>query len=386
MILISTIFLFFCIVYGIVIIILYKGLHSHRVYDEKGLHSFSIIIAARNEEAVLCACLDSVLQQSIPLSRYEVIIVDDRSIDKTFAIANEYKSIYSNVIVKHIDKVPEGISPKKNAVAFGVASASKEIIVFTDADCIVPPRWLEAINRTFAYKTGLVQGITMYSRIHGMNEIFWGLQSVDFLSHGIVAASAIGAGVPLNSNANNFAFRRDAFYEIGGYGKSVDKVVSGDDDLLLQKIWKSKKWKIRFMIDNSGIVSTLPTKTAKGVFEQRKRWGSKTVHYNILQVVILSGIFLFYLSILFASGLGFVNKEFFYWALIMVFVKMSGEAILMVPGTRLFGQQKLRWYIIPASIIQLPMVIIAVLLGIFGKFNWKDQRFSRKVKKYTPPH
>ncbi len=360
---------------------LYKGLRSLRVYDENGSYSFSIIIAARNEEAVLCACLDSVLQQSISVSRYEVIIVDDRSSDKTFDIANEYKATYSNVIVKHIDKVPEGLSPKKNAIASGVAAASKEIVVFTDADCIVPPRWLETINRSIGHQTGLIQGITIYSRVAGMNEIFWGLQSVDFLSHGIIAASAIGAGIPLNSNANNFAFRREAFNEIGGYGISVGKVVSGDDDLLLQKIWKSKKWKIRFMIDNSGIVLTLPTQTTKGVFEQRKRWGSKTVHYNILQVVILSGIFLFYVSILFSLVLGFFIQDFLYWGFIMVVVKMSGEAILMFPGTRLFGQQKLRWYIIPASIIQLPMVISAVVLGVFGKFNWKDQSFSRKVKK-----
>lgn len=371
--------LFFSVVYLIIICTLYRGLRSLHTYDENGNYTFSIIIAARNEEAVLRSCLDSVLNQSVPSDRYEVILIDDRSTDKTLDIANEYASLHPNVIVKHIDKVSGKVSPKKNAVSVGVAMASKEIIVFTDADCIVQKKWLETINKSFDTNTGLVQGITRYSEVNGMNKFFWGLQSIDFLSHGIVAASAIGAGIPLNSNANNFAFRRQAFSEIGGYGHNASTVVSGDDDLLLQRIWRQKKWKIRYMIDESGIVITLPTKTLKGVFEQRKRWGSKTIHYNPLQVLMLSGIFLFYLAIASALCIGIFIPSYLILGMGMIILKFAGEAALMIPGIRIFGQNQLKCFIFPASIIQLPLVIGAVIFGIFGKFSWKDQIFSRKV-------
>lgn len=369
-----------CCVYISIIIILSRGLHSLRIYNETGEHTFSVVIAARNEQTILRSCLESVLQQTISNARFEVILVDDRSTDSTFAIAREYAAKYSNLKVLHIETVVSGVSPKKNAVSQGVAAASKEIIVFTDADCIVPSQWLETINQTFSASTGLVQGITKYAHIPEMNKTFLGLQSLDFLSHGIVAAAAIGAGVPLNSNANNFAFRRDAFLEIGGYGRSAGNVVSGDDDLLLQKIWKSKKWAIRYMVSDRGVVSTLPTTTIKGVFEQRKRWGSKTVHYNALQVIMLSGIFLFYLAIILTFCIGIFHPTFLYWGFGMIALKIAGEASLLIPGTRIFKQPSLRCYIVPASLIQLPMVIGAVFLGVFGKFNWKDQKFSRKVR------
>jgi hypothetical protein len=61
----------------------------------------------------------------------------------------------------------------------------------------------------------------------------------------------------------------------------------------------------------------------------------------------------------------------------MLLVKFLGELVLMIPGTRLFGEQRLRKYLVPASFLQLPMVLAAVVIGVFGKFVWKDQRFSR---------
>ena len=376
----AVIFLFFCSVYTVIIVILSRGLQSLRVYNENEKYTFSVVIAARNEQAILRSCLDSILQQTISNSRYEVVLVNDRSTDNTLDIANEYAAKYPNFIVKNIETVTAGVSPKKNAVSEGVGVSSKEIIVFTDADCVVPPEWLATINQTFTASTGLVQGITRYADVPEMNRVFWGLQSLDFLSHGIVAAAAIGAGIPLNSNANNFAFRKDAFLEIGGYGRSAGNVVSGDDDLLLQKIWKSKKWAIRFMVNDRGLVSTLPTNTIKGVFEQRKRWGSKTVHYNAIQVTMLSGIFLFYLSIIISFCIAVFSQPFLYLGLGMIALKVLGEASLLIPGTRIFKQKNLRYYIIPASLIQLPMVVGAVFIGVFGKFNWKDQKFSRKVR------
>jgi cellulose synthase/poly-beta-1,6-N-acetylglucosamine synthase-like glycosyltransferase len=343
-------------------------------------HTFSIVIAARNEAANLRACLDSVLNQSIDRRRYEVILADDRSEDTTLDIALEYVDKYENMKVIHVEDVPEGVSPKKHAISQGVKLADHGIVVFTDADCVVPREWLQSINKSFDTTTGLVQGITKYSYIDGISKTFWGLQAVDFLSHGIVAAAAIGANLPINSNANNFAFRKDVFSEIGGYGAESGKVVSGDDDLLLQRIWKSKKWKIRFMIDTTAAVTTLPTKTLKGVLEQRKRWGSKTVHYHPKQVALLSGIFLFYLCIFGSLICGLFLPYCFLWTLSMITLKTIGEMLLMIPGTRIFHQVNLRKWILPASLLQLPLVLYAVFAGVFGKFNWKGQKFNRVIK------
>ena len=261
----------------------------------------------------------------------------------------------------------------------GIAAAQKRIIVFTDADCIVPPTWLETLGGYFDANTGIVQGITTYAEVPGMNRLFYGIQAVDFLSHAVVSAAAIGANLPLNSNANNFAFRKKAFEDAGGYG-AQGSVISGDDDLLLQRIWRSGKWRIRYMTDSAGKVATFPTETVRGVFEQRKRWGSKTVHYSPMQVAVLSSVFIFYLAIAALFLAGFFKPAFFTLFGAMLLVKVAGEAVLMIPGTRRFGELSLRKYIVPASLIQLPVVVFSVVLGVFGKFIWKEQKFGRKSR------
>jgi cellulose synthase/poly-beta-1,6-N-acetylglucosamine synthase-like glycosyltransferase len=355
-----------------------KRLHTLKPEPHPAL-TFSVVIAAHNEEHNLEDCLKSVLNQTIERNRYEVILVDDRSSDRTGEIAQGFLREYPNLSVITITKTPPGIAPKKHAVAQGIAQAHSEIIVFTDADCRVLPTWLSTISGHFGPDAGLVQGITSYAYVKGMNRAFFNLQAIDFLSHGVVAAAAIGAHFPLNSNANNLAFRKAAFEAAGGYG-AARSVVSGDDDLLLQRISKNKTWKIRFMTDSRGAVETLPAPTWKALFEQRKRWGSKTVHYNARQIFFLSLIFSFYCLLIMCGACCFYTIALLPVFVCMFLIKLFGEALLMMPGTGLFGKKGLRPFIIPASFIQLPLVVCSVVFGVFGKFGWKGRTFKRTMK------
>jgi cellulose synthase/poly-beta-1,6-N-acetylglucosamine synthase-like glycosyltransferase len=211
-----------------------------------------------------------------------------------------------------------------------------------------------------------------------MNSFFFGLQAVDFCSHAIVSAAAIGAKVPINSNANNFAFRKKAFEDAGGYG-GHGAVISGDDDMLLQRIANRTKWNVRYMPDLRGAVTTIPSQNTHDVVQQRKRWGSKTIHYGFRQVCMLSLIFAFYCCIFATAAWGFFNHIGFIACVAMLVVKTLGELLLMIPGTKMMGQTHLRKYLLIASVIQLPMVVWAVLSGVFGKFTWKDQEFTRRA-------
>ncbi|MDR2591213.1 MAG: glycosyltransferase [Chitinispirillales bacterium] len=341
--------------------------------------AFSIIVAARNEAENLPACLDSLLSQNIPADRYEVIIADDRSDDATPQILCDAAAKHPNLRVVTITETPCGISPKKHAVTTAIAASKNEIIVFTDADCVVPPTWLSCIGKYFAEGADLVQGVTTYSYTPGMNRLFWGLQSVDFLSHGIIAAAAIAANLPINSNANNMAFRREAFERAGGYGGN-ENVVPGDDDQLLQRVWKYGR-KIAFMTDQGGAVETAPTPNLSMLFEQRRRWGAVTVHYGVRQIMLLSAVFAFYLTIAATAVISvFSPVRYLPVFLSLMLVKFTGELALMIPGTRIFNKKHLRKYIVWGSIVHLPMVLMSVLFGVFGGFKWKGVKTGRKVK------
>lgn len=332
------------------VLFLLRGLHRLPPPGTPANLSFSIVIAARNEAEHIGPCLESIFRQSLPKSRYEVIVINDRSTDATETICAGFANRFPNMRTLPVSETPPGIAPKKYAVSKGVNEAKNEIVVFTDADCLVSTAWLATIDRCFTRTTGLVQGIACYFRPHGMGSLLFGLQAVDFLSHGIVAASAIGAGMPINASASNFAFRKKAFDEIGGYGSAAQKVVSGDDDLLLQRIAGSKKWQVRFMNAVEGAVSTAPSNSIADIFEQRKRWGSKTVNYSPRRIAFLSGIFLYYCGLAAALVAGFFRPTHLLLFAGMLAVKIAGEYLLMLPGTALYNQKQLRRYVIPASL------------------------------------
>ncbi len=98
----------------------------------------SIIIPVYNGAPTLGQCLQSVLNQSNPA--FEVIVVDNNSIDQTKDIAIEFQSDYPN-----IQYVFEPLRSRGAARNAGIIAAHGEIIVMTDSDCIVPYNWIESL-------------------------------------------------------------------------------------------------------------------------------------------------------------------------------------------------------------------------------------------------
>ncbi|MBD3240312.1 MAG: glycosyltransferase, partial [Chitinivibrionales bacterium] len=257
---------------------------------------YTVLIAARNEEQWIGRCLESVLKQTMAAERFDVVVVDDRSDDNTPRILAEIAEREPRVTVVTVTELPEGISPKKHALLRGLEAVRNPVVACTDADCIVPPTWLETIDKHLDRDTGLVQGVTSYRRVKGMSTALSMFESLDFLSHGIVSGASIGAGLPLNANGNNIAWRRLAFDDAGGYGES-GTVLLGDDDLLMQRIHHDRRWQVRFMADSRGAVTTEPETTLGAMLRQRARWGSVSVHYGVRRVALLAGVFLFFCGI-----------------------------------------------------------------------------------------
>src|SRR5229473_2434082 len=93
----------------------------------------SVIVPARNEEACLRACLESLVAQTGVA--FEVIVVDVHSTDRTREIALSFPG------VRVIDAValPQGWTGKNNAVTSGERMAQGEWLLFTDADTVHLP-------------------------------------------------------------------------------------------------------------------------------------------------------------------------------------------------------------------------------------------------------
>lgn len=92
----------------------------------------SIIIPARNEEAVIQRCLEGVLAQDYP--NYEVIVVDDNSSDATGAIVEHVALQHANLRLVRGSPLPEGWVGKCHACQQGARAAKGEWLLFLDAD------------------------------------------------------------------------------------------------------------------------------------------------------------------------------------------------------------------------------------------------------------
>ncbi len=99
----------------------------------------SVIVPTYNEEANIVKCLKSLCNQTLPRSEYEIIVVDGNSKDRTRELAKEYADM---VMIQTSKKVG-------GARNDGVMRAKGDIIATTDADCILPPNWLEVIKGCF---------------------------------------------------------------------------------------------------------------------------------------------------------------------------------------------------------------------------------------------
>ncbi|MBI1851079.1 MAG: glycosyltransferase [Planctomycetes bacterium] len=94
----------------------------------------SIIVAARDEESGIRKVVDSLLAQEYP--DFEVIVADDRSQDATPRILADIARRDGRLRILRIEALPEGWIGKSHANAMAAASASGELLLFTDGDVV----------------------------------------------------------------------------------------------------------------------------------------------------------------------------------------------------------------------------------------------------------
>jgi len=95
--------------------------------------SVSLVVAAKDEQDTIETCLRTVLDQDYP--NFEVIVCNDRSIDRTSELARAIASTDSRVRVVDIDTLPDGWCGKNHAMQRGIELARGRWICMIDADC-----------------------------------------------------------------------------------------------------------------------------------------------------------------------------------------------------------------------------------------------------------
>ena len=121
-------------------------LESVPVEDDQRLPTVSVVIPARNEERNLKQALESVLALDYP--DLEIIVVNDRSTDRTGAILEKLAKQDPRLTVLPIERLPSGWLGKPHALHRGAQQAQGEFILFPDADIVFQPF---ALKKAMAY-------------------------------------------------------------------------------------------------------------------------------------------------------------------------------------------------------------------------------------------
>lgn len=334
------------------------------------------MVPARNEEHNIANLLTSIINLDYPKDQFEIIVVDDQSEDNTLEKINSFRGEIKRLKIVRISSEPGIVSSKKSALSKAISAAQGELILTTDADCILPPYLLSMLAA--AYRSKQPQLIIAPVRIQADGTFLSLFQSLDFLALQAITLS----GVHQLCNGANLSFSRKAFIEVGGY-EGVDDIASGDDVLLLKKFSEHYPGKIHILKSRKAIVDTSAVHTLNEFIHQRIRWSGKWQRLHAKDKAVLMGVYILnaLLTILLFSS--FVVPEVaicgrlinvpLLW-LVFVGLKCTFELLLMLPASRFYGLQRhMIWF----PLLQ-PLHIIYTfttgLFGIRGNYNWKGRK------------
>jgi cellulose synthase/poly-beta-1,6-N-acetylglucosamine synthase-like glycosyltransferase len=358
--------------YSLLVIYFWYGWKSVPLFtpDNNGAKTaitISVIIPARNEAESIVVLLGALQKQSYPPDLFETIVVDDHSTDDTAGAVKKFAD------VKLISLQEDGInSYKKKAVETGIDHASGELIICTDADCVPGPEWLRIIACFAAEKKAVfIAAPVVISCNSQVLQIF---QAMDFMILQAITGAVVHKKKLSMSNGANIAYTRKAFYDVSGFS-GIDGIASGDDMLLMYKIWKQYPGGVHYLKSKEAIVATLPQQTWKAFFNQRIRWASKAAKYEdkrFFPVLLLVYLFNLLFPVLFSAGF-FCYHYWLYLAALWA-GKTIVELPLFLSAAAFFDKRwtvRLFFFFQPLHILY---TVISGLFGQFGKYEWKGRR------------
>jgi cellulose synthase/poly-beta-1,6-N-acetylglucosamine synthase-like glycosyltransferase len=269
------------------------------------------VVAARNEEKLIIPLLESLSRQDYPADLLEIIIVNDNSTDRTPIVVSEFTEKLKKQSALNIRLIFNPFPGKKRAIRYGIEKASGELILTTDADCVVGPGWVNAHARAYGYCRVSVQagvegmgsvsaqagaytsgGENTHTAAAGagsadmiLGEVYHGpgksftsrFGMFEFSALQAITEAAVVAGHPVMCNAANMSFRRDVY--LRHTVEMRDGLPSGDDIFLMHAI-KRAGGTIGYAGSSAAAVETATAVTAAALLRQRARWASKAYWYS----------------------------------------------------------------------------------------------------------
>ena len=277
-----------------------------------------VIICAQDEDENLARNLPGVLVQSYR-STYEVVTVNDNSMDDSKYILQELKKTFRSLNVVELTQEAVHISGKKYPLSVGIREAKHEVLLLTDADCVpASEHWIEKMQDGYDENIEIVLGYGAYHKRKGLLNKLIRFETfhtaLQYLSYAM-------AGIPYMGVGRNLSYKKSLFFRVKGFS-SINHIPSGDDDLFINKA--ATKHNTAVVIDPDAITRSIPKTT----------WGSwlrqKSRHYTTARFYKPKHKFLL--------GLYFATQFSFYPLLAAAIIFYDWRFVLPVFGIRFLLQ------------------------------------------------
>lgn len=286
-------------------------------------HAVSVIICTRDEDENLARNLPGVLVQAYP-STYEVVVVNDNSLDDSKYILQELKKTFRSLHVVELTQEAVHISGKKYPLSVGIREAKHEVLLLTDADCVpASEHWVEKMQAAYDDNIEIVLGYGAYHKKKGLLNKLIRFETfhtaLQYLSYAL-------AGTPYMGVGRNLSYKKSLFFKNKGFS-SINHIPSGDDDLFVNKAATNKNTAV--VIDPDAITRSIPKTTWKAWLRQKTRHYTTAKYYKPKHKFLL--------------GLYFITQFLFYPLLAASIIFFDWKYVLAVFGLR-FLLQAIVWY------------------------------------------
>lgn len=211
---------------------------------DESLPPLSVVVHALNDESHIASFLTALLDQDYP--DYEIIVVNDASIDNTSEIVESIAEGEDRIRVSFVPDSAINVSRRKTAFTLGLKAARNGVALITSSKTDIPSRqWLRRMGEPFA-DSGIevCLGLTHLSPEldSGFGRRWRAFDSMTVKSQWLGYALA---GLPYRGDSCNLAFRRDRFFANRGFASS-NRYHTGEDDIFVNEIAAS---------DNTAVVT-----------------------------------------------------------------------------------------------------------------------------------
>ena len=247
--------------------------------------SVSVLVSAKNEAQNLKQFIPLIAKQDYP--NFEIVLINDASIDNTLEVMEEIASKYDNIKIVDVKNNEAFWANKKYALTLGIKAAKNDYLLFTDADCKPTSKyWIKEMSSQFSNEKTIVLGYGGYSKVK--KSLLNKLIRFETLLTAIQYFSFAKFGMPYMGVGRNLAYRRDVFYKVNGFVDHMD-INSGDDDLFINSVATSSNTSICF--SSYSFTRSIPKTNLKDWFKQKRRHVSTANRYKLLHKLLLAEFF-----------------------------------------------------------------------------------------------